>query len=343
MRPQVLERSAIAGGHVHIDDGSCCLIIHAPILNASAPAIKKQVVDWCGYSKVQRRTANFEYEMCGKRGWGDLVRQLMLIGFALVLLSGGAHADDKAIIDRVKSTWRAQDETAEQIIAKASKVAHFVPRGWEAGKADGRDLVTFSWARRSTDQTGDKYTINWEIAPDGTMSLGPPYAKTMELGWVPFALSLVAMEIVDEEKRPNLRFLRDLSNFNFVTTAQGKLGDLLKIGRCTIADDPVGVAYVATIDDKHPDNGDFWDVRMQVNCNIPGPEYLTREGVIIFTKREKQEWRPESFFARRIATHAPGSWFDQADPQEQATFDAAHKAFERSGIPTQGVQSPFPK
>jgi hypothetical protein len=70
------------------------------------------------------------------------------------------------------------------------------------------------------------------LASDGTVTLGPPYAKTMELGWQPFALSLIASEVTDEDKEPNLRFLHDLANFNFVTTAQGKLGDLLKRGRC---------------------------------------------------------------------------------------------------------------
>ncbi len=158
------------------------------------------------------------------------MRYLILVGFALVLSSISAHSDDKSI-DRVKTTWRAQDgETVEQIIAKASAVAHFVPRGWEVGKSDRGDVVTFSWARRTTDETGDEYTINWEIASDGTVTLGPPYAKTMELGWQPFALSLIASEVTDEDKEPNLRFLHDLANFNFVTTAQGKLGDLLKRG-----------------------------------------------------------------------------------------------------------------
>jgi hypothetical protein len=142
------------------------------------------------------------------------VRQVFLIGFALGLLSASAHADEKATI-KVKATWRAQDgETADQIIAKASKVAHFVPRGWEVDKTgSGQEVVTFSWARQINDKAGDEYTIYWEMAADGTMTLDPPYAKPMELGWQPFALSLIASEIADEEKDPNIGFLHDLSNF----------------------------------------------------------------------------------------------------------------------------------
>jgi hypothetical protein len=270
------------------------------------------------------------------------VRHLILIGFALTLASAVAHADDKALIAKVKTTWRAQDgETAEQIIGNASKVAHFIPRGWEVGKTDSGEVVTFSWAKHSGDKTGDEYTITWEVAADGTITLGPPYAKPMELGWQPFALSLIASEVTDEDKEPNLRFLHDLANFNFVTTAQGKLGDLLSRGRCTIADDPVGVDYVPTLDDKHPENGDFWHVQMQVNCDIPGPRYFTREGAIVFTKRGKADWQPESFFARRIATYAPGSWFRHTDPTEEQVFEAARKAFERQGLPVPRSASPF--
>ncbi len=134
------------------------------------------------------------------------MRHLVLVGFAMALANPIAHADDKALIAKVKTTWRAPDgETAEQIIAKASKVAHFVPRGWEVGQtSDAGEPVFFSWARHSTDKADDEYTITWEVAPDGAMTLGPPYAKTMELGWQPFALSLIASEVDDEEKGVNL-------------------------------------------------------------------------------------------------------------------------------------------
>jgi hypothetical protein len=269
------------------------------------------------------------------------MRHLILIGFVLTLATAIAHADDKALIAKVNTTWRAQDgETAEQIIDKASKVAHFVPRGWEVGKSDGDAYVTFSWARHRNDKEGDEYTINWEVASGGTMTLGPPYAKTMELGWQAFALSLIASEVDDEDKGVNLRFLHDVSNLNFVTTAQGKLGDLLKRGRCTLGD-PVGVDYVPKLDDKQSDKGDFWRVQLSVNCNIAGPRYFTRDGIILFMKRGEEAWQPQSFFAHRIATYAPGSWFDHVDPKEQETWEIARKEFERAGLPTS--PSPFPK
>lgn len=268
---------------------------------------------------------------------------MILTSIALIFPSIAVSADDKALIEKVKTTWRAQDgETADQIIAKASKVAHFVPRDWEVDKSgSGQEVVTFSWARHSNDKAGDEYTIFWEMATDGTITLDPPYAKPMELGWQPFALSLIDSEVTDEEKNPNVRFLHDLSNFNFVVTAKGKLGDLLRLGRCTITDDPVSVSYVPKVDDKQPGNGDYWHVQLQVNCDISGPKYFTRGGVVLFDKRVNEDWRPASFFARRIVTNAPGHWFDETDAQEQETFDAARKAFERAGIPTNGAHSPF--
>ncbi len=213
---------------------------------------------------------------------GACVRYLGLIGFALGLATATANADDNALIANVKATWRAQDgETADQIIAKASKVAHFVPRDWEVDKTgSGQEIVTFSWAKHANDKAGDEYTIFWEAGADGTMTLGPPYAKPMELGWQPFALSLIDGEVTDEEKNPNVRFLHDLSNFNFIVTAKGNLGDLLKLGRCAITDDPVSVSYAPKMDDK-PESGDYWHVQLQVNCDIPGPKYFTRGGVVL--------------------------------------------------------------
>ncbi|MEH2488622.1 nodulate formation efficiency C protein [Bradyrhizobium sp. AZCC 2230] len=273
------------------------------------------------------------------------MRQIITLAVAVLLTSLAARADDNATIAKVKSTWRAQDgETAEQIFAKVSKVAHFVPRGWEVDKTGGgQEAVTFSWARHSNDKSGDEYTIFWELAADGTMTLDPPYAKPMELGWQPFALSLIGAEATEGGEKPNLGFLHDLSNFNFVVTAQGKLGDLLKLGRCAITNDPVAVDYVPKLDEQKPKSGDFWHLQMQVNCDIAGPRYFTRGGVVLFDKRPKEDWHPSSFFAHRIATNAPGHWFDHADAREQETFDAARKAFERNGLPTEGVQSPFPK
>src|SRR5216684_4376898 len=112
-----------------------------------------------------------------------------LIWISLFFLTAAAAQAAEAIsIAKIKKEWRALDgETAEQIIASVTKVAHLVPRGWEVRRSDDGDLVTFSWAKHSTDKEGDEYTITWEIASDGAVTLGPPYAKPMELGWQPFA------------------------------------------------------------------------------------------------------------------------------------------------------------
>lgn len=81
------------------------------------------------------------------------MRQSILTALVLLLSSASAHADDDTLINKVKSTWRAQDgETAEQIFAKVSKVAHFVPRGWDVGqKAHTGEPVFFSWAKHGAD------------------------------------------------------------------------------------------------------------------------------------------------------------------------------------------------
>ncbi len=261
----------------------------------------------------------------------------------LIAASSPALATDADIIAKVKNTWRAQDgETPEQIFANVSKVAHFVPRGWEVSKAGSRDIVIFSWARHASDQPGDEYTITFETNPDGTVKADPPYVRPMELGWQAFALSLIDSEIVDEEKGENVSFLRDLSLFNSLETAQGKLGDVLKRGRCTITNDPVHVGSAPLNFDK-PELGDYWHIQLHVDCDIPGPTYFTRGGVVIFDKNPKEGWHPASFFAHRIAANSPGHWFDRTDPQERETFDAAKKALERAGVPTEGIQSPFQK
>ncbi|WP_245334838.1 nodulate formation efficiency C protein [Bradyrhizobium mercantei] len=234
----------------------------------------------------------------------------------LAVTSGSACADHITLIDNVKSTWRAQDgETVEQIIAKVSKVAHFVPRRWGVAQAnDGSEYVFFSWVKRR-DQKAAEYAITWKVASDGTLKVESPYAKPIELGWKAFALSLIATEVAEGERAVNLRFLHDPVNFNFVMTAQGRLGDLLRHGRCTISD-PVGVDYLQKTDDKDAAKGNLWRVLIMVNCNIPGPIYLTRGGVIVFEKSEGQTWEPRSFFAKRIAAYPPGSWFDHADPED---------------------------
>jgi hypothetical protein len=68
------------------------------------------------------------------------------------------------------------------------------------------------------------------------------------------------------------------------------------------------------------------------DCNIPGPQYFTRDGAILFLKRGQEAWEPLSFFAHRIASYPPGSWFDRADPREEELFEAAKRALERAGV-----------
>lgn len=242
-----------------------------------------------------------------------------------------SDAEEKELIAKVKSTWRAPTgETVEQIIAQVAKVAHFIPRQWDVAYGDGGSKsVVLSWARHRADEEGDEYTIFWHINSDGTLELGPYYARTMELGWQAFALYLIQNEINDEDKGANRRFLHDLSNLNFVETAQGKLGDLLRRGKCSLGD-PVYVDYVPKVgSDK---DGDFFRLQLSVNCNIPGPQYFTHDGVIVFQKRDTGVWQPQSFFARRIASYPPGTWFDLPDPKEQESFEAVRKAFERAGL-----------
>lgn len=250
-----------------------------------------------------------------------------------------ARANDQALIDKVKKTWRAQDgETVEEIIGKASKVAHFVPRGWEVGKVGNTDAVIFSWAKHRADKPSDEYSISWTLGAEGAMALQEPYAKPMELGWRAFAISLIASEVNDEDKAPNLRFLHDVSNFEFVTTGQGKLSDLLKRGQCTLGT-PVTVDYLPKLEGADSDEkGDFWLVELNVNCDIAGPKYFTRNGAISFKKYGQGNWKPVSFFAQRIDTYAPGSWFDHIESKEQETWEIGRKAL---GLPA--APSPFPK
>ena len=51
---------------------------------------------------------------------------------------------------------------------------------------------------------------------------------------------------------------------------------------------------------------DLWRLQLSVDCKIAGPSYFTRDGIIIFTKKDHDAWQPASFFARRIAKYLPG-------------------------------------
>ncbi|WP_245508875.1 hypothetical protein [Bradyrhizobium nanningense] len=97
------------------------------------------------------------------------MKTLVALAVLLIAASSPALAAVADIIAKVKSTWRSQDgETAEQIFANASKVAHFVPRGWEVGqKSDAGDAVFFSWAKHRSDKPDDEYIITFRSAPTG--------------------------------------------------------------------------------------------------------------------------------------------------------------------------------
>ncbi|WP_245570231.1 MULTISPECIES: nodulate formation efficiency C protein [Bradyrhizobium] len=256
-------------------------------------------------------------KMSGRRAlWFYLGRSLIcLVGLAAT--SNSVRANDNALVERVKSTWRAQDgETIEQIISNVSKVANFVPRTWGVAEGvDRNEYVFVSWTRHRANKSDEQYVITWKIAFDGTIELASTYAKPMELGWRALALSLIASEVADGERDANLRFLHDPANFNFVTTAQGQLGNLLRQGRCTIVE-PVGVDYLPRPNEKPTEKGGLWRVLILVNCNIPGPRFFTHNGVITFEKSEGHDWEPQSFFAKRIAAFPPGSWFNRIKLKE---------------------------
>ncbi|WP_354267809.1 hypothetical protein [Bradyrhizobium ottawaense] len=138
-------------------------------------------------------------------------------------MSNNIRASDSPLVERLKSTWRAQDgETIEQIISNVSKVAQFVPQMWGVVELGQNDFIFVSWTRHRDNKSDEQYVIAWKIALDGTLELASTYAKPMELGWRALALSLIASEVADGERDANLRFLHDPANFNFVTTPQGR-------------------------------------------------------------------------------------------------------------------------
>ncbi|WP_245326981.1 nodulate formation efficiency C protein [Bradyrhizobium sacchari] len=231
-------------------------------------------------------------------------------------MSNSVRSIDSPLVEKLKSTWRAQDgETIEQVLSNVSKVAQFVPQMWGVAELGQGDFVFVAWTRHRNNESAEQYVITWKIGSDGAIELASTYAKPMELGWRALALSLIAREVADGERDANLHFLHDPTNFNFVTTPQGQLGDLLRQGRCTIVE-PVGVDYLPKRNDKPSEKGDLWRVLLLVNCNIPGPRYFTQNGVITFEKSIGQGWEPQSNFAKRIATFPPGSWFQRMEPDE---------------------------
>ncbi|MCP3471463.1 nodulate formation efficiency C protein [Bradyrhizobium sp. CCGUVB1N3] len=276
---------------------------------------------------TDRRVLRFWFCLCLCLGLGlSFSLGLRILPGGLAGQSDDVRAEDNALINQVRSTWRAHDgETAEQIFARVAKVAHFVPKGWERGrKTDTGEPVVLSWAKHKFDRTTDDHTVTWEVGRDGTVTLVTPDAKPMELGWRAFALSLLADEATSNETGVNRRFLLDPANFNFVTTAQGKLGDLLRRGRCIIGDG-VKMDYLPMLDEQQTVKDGLWRVQLSVDCDVQGAGHSTRD-VIAFEKREGQDWEPQSFLAKRIATYAPESLFDFAEPKDQEAVEASRKA-----------------
>jgi hypothetical protein len=93
------------------------------------------------------------------------------------------------VVDAVKHDWHSMTgESAEQIIAAASKVAHFIPRRWDASIEDGKTVVSLGWAKHRADKSDEQYGIFWSSGADGKITVGPPYAKVMELGQSAFLI-----------------------------------------------------------------------------------------------------------------------------------------------------------
>ncbi|WP_439373123.1 hypothetical protein [Bradyrhizobium sp. DASA03120] len=106
-----------------------------------------------------------------------------------------------------------------------------------------------------------------------------------------------------------------------MTTAQDKLDDLLRHGRCIIGE-PVGVHYSPKVDEQQAAKGDLWRVELSAGCNLAGLGDFARDGVVIFEKREGQAWEPQSFLAKLLATYA-SELTDQKDPE---AFEGAQKS-----------------
>jgi hypothetical protein len=264
----------------------------------------------------------------------------LLIGYATSARADDTHEspslpkqEEDALIAKVRQGWHAQDgETADDILAKVAKVAHFVPRGWGAWQdKDGTKFAGIGWVKHESDTEDNTYSIDWAVNADGTLTIEEPYARTMALGWQAFALSTIQNEVSEVEPGANKLFLHNVRNLNFVQTDQGNLGDLLAKGKCALGD-PVGVDYLDTWGRDNPQKGDFWRLQLSVNCKIPGPRYFTHDGVVLFKKTGTDPWRPFSFFAHRIATYRPGAWFSTPDPTEQEAFQLATASTRRQGV-----------
>lgn len=244
-------------------------------------------------------------------------------------------AEEADLIAKVKASWHAQTgETADQVIAFAAKTTHFVPREWSGWAfADGTKGAAIGWAKRRKDPADETLTIQWTLHPDGTASLDNAYTRPMDLGSTAFALSLIQSEVNDGIRSANVRFLRDLHNLNFLSTPQGKLGDLLSAGHCVLrAGDPVGIDYGPL--SRSTDRKGF-RVQLSVDCRTAGPTYFTKDGVILFERDDGQTaWKPWSFFAVRLAKYPPGHWFEGEEPaEEQVLAGVAAKALEAGMTP----------
>ncbi|WP_141343245.1 hypothetical protein [Bradyrhizobium sp. USDA 3458] len=83
----------------------------------------------------------------------------------------------------VRSIWRPQSETVEQIISKVSKVAHLLPEPgdrWSSRKK--ANMSAFRGPGAPDNQSYEEYVITWKFSPDGTPKIASTSAKPMELG-----------------------------------------------------------------------------------------------------------------------------------------------------------------
>ena len=238
-----------------------------------------------------------------------------------------AKQQTEAIL-RVKHDWHASTgESAEQIIASAAKIAHFIPRRWDADRMDdGRIAVNMAWAEHKQDKSVDEHSMSWVIASDGSIEVTSSYAKTMVLGSAAFNVSLLQNEVTTEVAEVNTGYLRDPLNYNFINTPNGKLGDLLSSGGCKIQD-PSYIFYEPDINEQKQDKAFF--LKLIVNCNGNGPSYFMNDGYIAVKLNEgSAEWQPLSFFAQRIWDRPPPDWFKDQRTVERDVRSTVTKTLE---------------
>lgn len=277
-----------------------------------------------------------------------LWRLAALAAITILIAAGPAHAGDqdangdwkplpdsaaKPLIAAVQRDWRARSgETAHEIIARLSSVAHFVPRKWYAEVSkDGKErAVSLQWVHNKDDADDESLSVTWDIAPDGRV-LGTD-DRLFDLGSSAFAVDAIQNDVNEERADANVNFLRDPTNLNFVVTPQGKLGDLLAAAKCRLANP----TYVSGVIASFSASGKAYvQLQATVNCRydmfkfkdiVEGTYNFTNALVAFVLADGETEWVPASFLAARIWNGRSGHWAEVNLPVEQAVFGAAKAA-----------------